>query len=530
MRERREDIVCSCTKLSTLPKRILVCSSVRKDPQIVECFLWGLSNLDRCGCHLDFHFVDDCCNRKSSLLLCSFKPEGSEVIVEEEDTFFVAYETNEYTHIWTREAVSRVVSFKNRQIEYALKKGYDYVLFVDADVIVHPDTLSWLLKAEKDIVSEVYWTKWRPDADYMPQVWYFDNYSYVIPQKGETQKELTERVVGELEKLRRPGLYRVGGLGALTLISRKALKAGVNFSPIYNISWVGEDRHFCVRAVALGFELYADTHAPAFHIYRSEDLKNVRWYMEYLEKYRNDIFFPPNRIIRNNEKVVLMMPVRNEAGKVLERCLEAVKGIIDAAVVWDDCSEDSTPDIVANMLKGVELHLIRATSRFKNEKLLREALWQETLKADPGFILALDADEVVDGLDEEITTIKNTWRTDTWGFRLFDMWDEEHYREDEFWQAHKHYRAFLFRYQPLSEYTFVDKPLHMGRFPQEVLRFPVGLGRTRVLHYGYARPEWREEKYRKYKELDPDAERGIKMQYESILDPNPTLKPIKEAK
>ncbi|MCD6155460.1 MAG: glycosyl transferase, partial [Candidatus Atribacteria bacterium] len=83
---------------------------------------------------------------------------------------------------------------------------------------------------------------------------------------------------------------------------------------------------------------------------------------------------------------------------------------------------------------------------------------------------------------------------------------------------------------PLSEYTFVDKPLHMGRFPQEVLKFPVGLGKTKVLHYGYARPEWRKEKYRKYKELNPDAKWGIKMQYESILDPNPTLKPIKEAK
>ena len=29
----------------------------------------------------------------------------------------------------------------------------------------------------------------------------------------------------------------------------------------------GEDRHFCIRAAALGLSLYVDTHYPAYHIY-----------------------------------------------------------------------------------------------------------------------------------------------------------------------------------------------------------------------------------------------------------------------
>lgn len=83
-----------------------------------------------------------------------------------------------------------------------------------------------------------------------------------------------------LNTLRRPGIYEVGGLGACTLISRRALEAGANFSKIKNLSLTGEDRHFCVRAAVLGFPLYVDTHLPAYHIYRNKDLEGVSTYRD----------------------------------------------------------------------------------------------------------------------------------------------------------------------------------------------------------------------------------------------------------
>jgi hypothetical protein len=56
------------------------------------------------------------------------------------------------------------------------------------------------------------------------------------------------------------------------LISRKALSAGVNYSPIQNIRCIeGEDRFFCIRAICNGFKLYIDTHYPALHLYRQAD-------------------------------------------------------------------------------------------------------------------------------------------------------------------------------------------------------------------------------------------------------------------
>ena len=64
----------------------------------------------------------------------------------------------------------------------------------------------------------------------------------------------------------------MGGLGACTLISCHALAQGVSFSLLDNVSFWGEDRHFCIRAKALNLDLYIDTVYPAYHIDRKEYL------------------------------------------------------------------------------------------------------------------------------------------------------------------------------------------------------------------------------------------------------------------
>ena len=46
----------------------------------------------------------------------------------------------------------------------------------------------------------------------------------------------------------------------------------------------GEDRHFCIRAAALGFTLYVDTHYPAYHIYRESDLHNAKLFLQATEE------------------------------------------------------------------------------------------------------------------------------------------------------------------------------------------------------------------------------------------------------
>ncbi len=96
---------------------------------------------------------------------------------------------------------------------------------------------------------------------YMPNVWYFHHYGFHGPES--------------ILRFRDPGEYAVGGLGAVTLIHRHAAELA-SYDPILGSPFQGEDRHFCLRASAMGFELWADTYYPPFHVYRPEQLEEAK--------------------------------------------------------------------------------------------------------------------------------------------------------------------------------------------------------------------------------------------------------------
>ena len=158
------------------------------------------------------------------------------------------YEKSADDHIWTHDNLGKMPKLRNACIQRALDGGYDYLFSVDTDLVLHPETLRALLEADRDIVSEIFWTKHWCNA------WLYDQAS------------------GMPEEWKAPGLYRVGMTGACTLIRRRVFEAGVNFAPIPNIYkalW-GEDRFFCVRAACHGFELWVDTHWPAEHLFTEQ--------------------------------------------------------------------------------------------------------------------------------------------------------------------------------------------------------------------------------------------------------------------
>src|SRR5690606_11422810 len=108
-----------------------------------------------------------------------------------------------------------------------------------------------------------------------------------------------------------------------TLIHRSALEAGVRFQTIENITLYGEDRHFCVRAAAMGLKLYVDTRLPAYHLYRSADIEGG---YEFIEKHYNKQL--------KSIRVSLCMIVKDEED-VLDRCLQSVKGFVDEIIIVD---------------------------------------------------------------------------------------------------------------------------------------------------------------------------------------------------
>lgn len=259
--------------------RVLIGTPIRQKAEILSNYLWSIKSLYLDSVDVDYYFIDDNLEEESRQLITSF-------IEENHNTFLIEagddkpYLCNESTHLWAEELIWKVAGFKNNIINKAREDNYDYLFLVDSDLVLNPHTLEHLVSLKKDIVSEIFWTKWEPDFPVLPQVWCSDQYTlYNISRKEHlSESQVLERTLLFLNELKIPGIYRVGGLGACTLISKRAIQTGVNFSEIYNVSFAGEDRHFCIRAAALGFELFVDTHYPAFHIYRLSDLEDLKAY------------------------------------------------------------------------------------------------------------------------------------------------------------------------------------------------------------------------------------------------------------
>ncbi len=516
-------------------KRVLIGSQIQQKPQILREFLLSLGRLNLNNVQFGYCFIDDNTDRESSSLLQEFAKHYPSVVVlpsnmQNQDHYL----TNETTHYWNEQLIWKVAMLKNTLIQTALDYEYDYLFLIDSDILLHPYTLNQLIDSGKDIVSEVFWTRWHPDLDEQPQVWLTDEYTQHIQHRQEilTNKEVVDRRQQFFDQLRIPGLYEVGGLGACTLLSKSALSKGINFHRIKNLSFLGEDRHFCIRATALGFLLYVDTHYPAFHIYRESDLARIDNFWSSCEVSMNQRVDVKKVLMpllgpKSSEKrrITLSMVFKNEANRYLRTVLEEHKHYIDTAVIIDDGSTDDSVAICCKILDGIPLTIVKNTeSKFSNEVQLRTQQWQETIKTNPEWILNLDADEMFEPkFRYQVRQLIDQEAIDVCHFRLFDFWNATHYREDVYWCAHTVYRPFLVRYRENHTYRFKDTAQHCGRFPENIFSLPSGLSDIRLKHFGWANVEDRKFKYERYMRLDPGARFGWKEQYESILDGNPNL-------
>ncbi|MCL1698247.1 glycosyltransferase family 2 protein [Lysinibacillus sp. BPa_S21] len=256
--------------------KILIGSPIKQDSDILTHFLQSLNDLEKnSDIQLHYFFFDDNDDKASKKLLKDFSNNRDVTIIETTNQY--EYIKDDITHHWTSNNVQHVSYMKNHILNYSKENNFDYVFLIDSDLILHPKTLTTLINANKDIISNIFWTKWTPDSIEMPQVWLQDEYQLFTKEVDRplSENEMQLKTLEFILKMRAPGIYKVGGLGACTLIGKKAIHADVNFNKIDNISYAGEDRHFCIRAAVLGFSLYVETTYPAFHIYRRENLKEL---------------------------------------------------------------------------------------------------------------------------------------------------------------------------------------------------------------------------------------------------------------
>lgn len=233
--------------------RSVVIVPVRQTPEVLGR---SLACLARCGAR-GYWFTDDNTDPASSTMLRSWAADRGGRIFDPPPRVGT-YARAEGIHQWDDTSCRRVGSMFDTMIEAFLQSSYDAAFFVGSDVLVPPGLVAHLAGLDVPIACEVYWTRWTPERVPMPQVWDFHPGGY----------DSVESVL----RLREPGLYRVYGQGACTLVQREVLEAGVRFADVPGVRLIGEDRHFCIRAAALGFDMWADTHMPPFHVYRDSQL------------------------------------------------------------------------------------------------------------------------------------------------------------------------------------------------------------------------------------------------------------------
>jgi len=223
------------------------------------------------------------------------------------------------------------------------------------------------------------------------------------------------------------------------------------------------------------------------------------------------------------------MLVRNEADRWLVQACNQLHIICDQVYIIDDKSTDNT----VNILKQYPFILYESAKQWweidelKQRKKLFNMLWMAAKEGD--VILILDADELVSH-PKKVREILTGNNSKVFGFRLYDMWSDTHYRDDQYWYAHYHFWPMAIRKGITENFTWNEQGLHCGRFPNN---FHIDIHSMttkglKIKHMGWSTPKDREQKYKRYMAIDPDGKYGILEQYLSILDPDPALRRFKD--
>lgn len=223
--------------------------------------------------------------------------------------------------------------------------------------------------------------------------------------------------------------------------------------------------------------------------------------------------------------------VYNEANKFLRRYLEGITKITNNLVIIDDGSTDGSLEICKQYTNNILQtdHLYQ-----QNESSSKQLLWQECTKLckDGDFILIQDSDELYPESSlqyfQQAIQVANKLQADGISVKLYDMWSETQYREEPpYWVANLHYWTRCVRYKENYTYYWSNRKVHSESVPLNSYFCSIPT-KLQIKHMAYSTLELRQKKVEFYNKLDPQAQYGIKGQYDSILDENPILKDFKD--
>jgi hypothetical protein len=253
-----------------LGKKVLIGSYLNSASDIIREFINSLENLKTDDLEIEYFFGQCTVTTLVKKIIDEFKLNNHKKINLSTD--FKATEIFE-DDFFNENLNLKIANFKNQLLKYTLENDFDYLFLINSALVFAPQTLAHLISANKDIISEVFRA-----GDKSVSVWLYDDGQILnsveqIQLNDENKKNIE---IEFKEKLKVPGIYEVGGVSDCILIKRQVIEKGVNFEKLKNLNYIYDNAHFCIRAVALGFEIYADTHYPPLFIEKPENVSILK--------------------------------------------------------------------------------------------------------------------------------------------------------------------------------------------------------------------------------------------------------------
>lgn len=142
---------------------------------------------------------------------------------------------------------------RNLIVEHALEIGYDYIMWVDSDMILPKETILKLMSHNKDIAAGVYSYKLLNNTNAVAKRF--------VKDAEDTYEDITLKEIRESERLIEIDAVGFGCVLTKVDIFRNIPKPWFVYSPE-----MGEDVYFCRKAQESGYKVYLDTSIKCGHI------------------------------------------------------------------------------------------------------------------------------------------------------------------------------------------------------------------------------------------------------------------------
>jgi hypothetical protein len=206
--------------------------------------------------------------------------------------------------------------------------------------------------------------------------------------------------------------------------------------------------------------------------------------------------------------LVASLVVKNELGRYLQACIGSLREFCDLVAVLDDGSTDRTGEWLDDNTddRMVVKHLDPEDGFFAgHEGRRRQALLDFTIEQKPTHVLAIDADEfvakgsVVRAFCQLPLPLGQLIMEEIWTMTPQRLG----VRQDGGWRPHPVPIVYRVDSHDPAHWTINDRALACGREPMQIrtMRRPRPTG-TEVLHFGWANPDTRAERYARYVAAD----------------------------